>query len=64
MSRVSEYTVACPHCGLILTIKGGTAGPAALCYDAEQWRRRCKRPEGRSPAFCLSERGMDDSQGQ
>ncbi len=63
MSRVTTYTVACPHCGLILTIKEGTAAPG-LSYDAGEWRRRCKLREKHSPAFCLSEPGADASQGQ
>ena len=54
MSHVTKYTVACPHCGLIMTIRDGRSG-LALDYDDKEWRERCKRGEKHSPAFCLSE---------
>jgi hypothetical protein len=54
MSHATKYTVACPHCGLILTIRKGDGG-FVLAYDDKEWRGKCERGEKQSPAFCLSE---------
>jgi hypothetical protein len=62
MSSSTTYTVTCPHCGLILTITYRQGQPS-LSYDADEWRRLCKRRERQSPALCISERSIgDDSQ--
>ena len=48
-------TTKCPHCGLPLTIVRDQGGHSQLRYDADEWRRRCKRLDLASPALCLVE---------
>ena len=48
-------TTKCPHCGLVLTIVRDQGGHSQLRYDADDWKRRCKRLDLASPALCLVE---------
>jgi len=41
--------IACPHCGLTLTVKTGTV--TDFKYDAEEWKRLCEHPDLGSPIF-------------
>jgi len=43
--------IACPHCGLTLTVKMGTV--TDYKYDAEEWKRLCEHPDLGTPIFCL-----------
>ena len=59
MSNMSS-DLKCPHCGLVMTLSKGPGGPQ-LHYDTDEWKRRCKYPELKSPALCLTERNPGDA---
>ena len=47
--------VICPDCGFVVEIRSGTTGNT-LIYDVHDWRRRCERLNGGSPAKCFVDR--------
>jgi hypothetical protein len=49
----------CPHCRLPMTLSYDPSGNPQLFYDTDEWRRRCKRLDLGSPAFCLVEPPAD-----
>jgi hypothetical protein len=53
---MATQTIACPHCGLNLTIE--TDAVTDFTYDAEEWKRLCKQPDLGTPVFCMPSRQM------
>jgi hypothetical protein len=45
--------VACPDCSLVVTMSTDNECITTMTYDAENWRKHCKRIEFESPVWCL-----------
>jgi hypothetical protein len=45
--------VACPDCGLVVTMSTGNESITTMTYDDKNWRKNCKRIDFESPLWCL-----------
>ena len=45
--------VACPDCGIVVTMSTGNEPITTITYDINDWRKRCKRIDFESPVWCL-----------
>ena len=45
--------VACPDCGLAVTMSTGNEPITTMTYDFKDWRKHCKRIDFDSPVWCL-----------
>jgi hypothetical protein len=45
--------VACPDCGLVVTMSTDNECITTITYDIKNWRKHCKRIDFESPVWCL-----------
>jgi hypothetical protein len=45
--------VACPDCGLVVTMSTGNDPVTTMTYDIKNWEKHCKRIDLESPVWCL-----------